>query len=348
MAKNLIEVLEELEFTPVPRGERWVINCPLHEDDNDPSFTIYPNQTYFCWGCKAWGDAVKFLIDYKGMSNQEALDFVGHDYQLRTHRKSSGKIVKLRDVVGSWKFLGQAAQKYHEYLKQQPGAVNYLHSRGLTDETIAKYKLGYTDGYVLNYQFAEEYSRAVELGLLHKDGYELLSHRITIPNILEGNDVDFITGRTVINNKLKYLNTHGSKPIQGFFEVRKSPVVFLTEGQMDWLMLRQWEWPAAVMAGSHLTKANQSLLESKHIVLVADNDEVGRKSIKPVVDRYENVTVLDYSEFGYKDISEFAQMKNAERIFIDLVREQCNWIFSFSTPTLLHWFKPLMREPLFQ
>lgn len=349
MAKNLLEVLEDYEFKPISRGEKWVISCPFHEGDNDPSFTIYPDLTYFCWGCKVWGDAVKFLVEYKGMSQQEALEYVGLDYQFPTSRKGRpARIVKLKDVVGSWKFLGQAAQKYHEYLKQQPGAINYLHSRGLTDETIAKYKLGYTDGAVLNYKFAEEYAMANELGLIHKDGFELLSHRITIPNILEGNDVDFITGRTVVNNKLKYLNTHGSKPIHGFFEVRKSPVIFLAEGQMDWLILRQWDWPAAVMSGSHLTKANQPLLENKQIILVPDNDIAGRKVIQSIKDRYENVTVLDYSEFGFKDISEFAQMKNAERIFTDIVREQCSWIFSFSKPTLLQWFKPLMRETLFQ
>ncbi len=350
MAKNLIDVLEDFEFKPEPSGDRWVINCPFHEGDNDPSFTIYPNQTYFCFsgGCGVWGDAVKFLVEYKNMTQQEALEYVGLDYKFPTHRKGSGRIVKLKDVVGSWKFLGQAAQIYHEYLKQQTGALNYLHSRGLTDETIAKYKLGYTDGYVLNYKFAEEYARAVELGLLHKDGFEILSHRITIPNILEGNDVDFITGRTVVNNKLKYVNTHGSKPIHGFFEIRKSPVVFLAEGQMDWLVLRQWGWPAAVMAGSHLTKANQSLLESKHIILVPDNDTAGQKVIRSIKDRYQNVTILDYSEFGFKDISEFAQMKNAERVFTDIVQEQCSWIFSYSKPTLLHWFKPLMREPLFR
>lgn len=347
MAKSLIDVLKEHELEPQESsGGRWVIRCPFHEEDDSPSFTIYPNQTYFCFGCDVWGDAIKFLVEYKGMSQQEALDYVGLDYKFPKYKKS--RIVKLRDITGSWRFLGQATEAYHQYLKQMPGAINYLHSRGLTDETIARYKLGYTDGYVLKYKFAEEYSRATELGLIHKNGFELLSHRITIPNMLDKGEVDFITGRTVVNNKLKYLNTHGSKPIHGFFEIRKSPVVFLAEGQMDWLTLRQWGWPAAVISGSHMTKHNQVLLDSKHIVLVPDNDEAGQKVVRSITNRFPNSTILDYTEFGYKDISEFSQMKSAERVFTDIVREQCSWIFSYSKETLIRWFKPLMRDEYFQ
>jgi len=341
MAKTLLQVLEDNKLAVIESsGGRWLLNCPFHEDDREPSFTIYPNQTYYCFGCNVWGDAVKFLVEYKGFTQQEALDYVGLDYQFPKYHKS--RIVKLRDILGSWKFLGEATLKYHEYLKQTPGAMNYLHSRGLTDETIEKYKLGYTDGAVLNYEFAEEYSRAVELGLLHKNGFELLSHRIIIPNLLDRGEVDFITGRTVVNNKLKYVNTHGPKPIHGFFEIRKSPVVFLAEGQMDWLTLRQWEWPAAVMSGSHLTKSNQALLESKQLVLIPDNDDAGRKVVRSITDRYKNVTVLDFTEFGFKDISEFSQMKDSERVFTDLIREQCNWIFSLATPTLQKWFPRLV------
>jgi hypothetical protein len=98
------------------------------------------------------------------------------------------------------------------------------------------------------------------------------------------------------------------------------------------------------MGGSHLTKANQAMLETKHIVLVPDNDPVGQKIVQGFIDRFTNVTVLDYSEFGFKDISEFAQMKSAERIFTDIVREQCSWIFSYSTETLNRWFVPLVSE----
>lgn len=349
MAKTLLDVLEEHDFkVKSSSGGRWVVNCPFHEGDSSPSFTIYPNQTYFCFGggCGVWGDAVKFLVDYKNITQEEALEYVGIDYEFPKPRKA--RVVKLKNVLGTWKFLSDVSNKYHNYLQQTPGAINYLHGRGFTDETIFKYKVGYTDGYVLNLKFAEEYSTAIEAGILTDRGFETMSHRITIPNLLEKGEVDFMTGRTVANSKVKYVHTRGNKPIHGFFEVRKSPAIFLVEGQMDWLMLRQWEWPAAAIASARLTKQNENLLESKHLIIVPDNDKEGIKGAKKLQERFPNSTLLDYSEFGYKDVAEFAQMKGAERVFTDLVREQCSWIFSYSNQTLLRWFKPLMRDELFQ
>lgn len=349
MAKTLVEVLEEQGFKLKPSsGGRWVVSCPFHGDDDSPSFTVYPNQTYFCFGagCGVWGDAVKFLVEYKHITQEEALEYVGIDYEFPKARKT--KVVKLRNVLGTWKFLGEVTNKYHEYLKQTPGAINYLHGRGFTDETITRYRIGYTDGYVLNLKFAEEYALAVEAGILTDKGFETMSHRITIPNPLENGEVDFMTGRTVANSKVKYVHTRGNKPIHGFFEVRKSPAILLVEGQMDWLMLRQWDWPAAAIASARLTKQNEQLLEAKHVIIIPDNDTEGIKASKKLLERFPNSTLLDYSEFGFKDIAEFGQMKNAERVFADIIREQCSWIFSYSNQTLLQWFKPLMREPLFQ
>lgn len=342
MSKTLLEVLKENELElSESGGGRWVVNCPFHEGDNDPSFTIYPNETYYCFGCGVWGDAVKFLVEYKHITQEEALEIVGIDYKFpRTHKN---KIVKLRNVLGTWKFLGQATNDYHDYLKKTPGAATYLHGRGFNDETIAKYKLGYTDGYVLNYKFAEEYAMALEVGLTNKDGFEVMSHRIVIPNLIGDNEVDFMTGRTIANSKTKYVHTRGIRALHGFFEVRKSPVLFLVEGQMDWLMLRQWGWPAAAIGGSRLTRQNEIALESKRIIYVPDNDDTGRKNAEKISERFPNTTVLDYSEFGVKDVAEFAQIKASERVFTDMIREQASWIFSYSMETLNQWLAPLMR-----
>jgi len=343
MAKNLTDVLVDNGFTPEERGGKRVIVCPFHQGDNDPSFTIYPNETYYCFGCKAWGDAVKFLIEFKGLTRDEAFEYVGIDYKVPNSDKK--KIIKLRNTIDAWKLLGQATKLYHENLFQTQGALDYLYSRGLSDETIRKFKLGYTDGYVLNLKYAEDYKLGVEIGLVNKSGYEMLSHRITIPNLLDHNEVDFISGRTVINDKIRYLNTRGSKPVQGFFEVRHSPVILLVEGQMDWLILRQWGYPAVVMAGSHMTKVNQYLLENKALIIVPDNDEVGRKMAEETKNRFKNVTVLDYEAFGTKDIGEMAQtVDNARFIFRELVKEQAAWTLLYSTEILARYLPALASE----
>ncbi len=345
MAKTLIEVLEENNIELLDSGSgRRVAICPFHKGDRDPSFTIYPNDTYFCFGCEVWGDAVKFLVDFKKMSTTEAMEYIGIDY--RIPRADKNKVIKLKNAVKTWRFLYSVAEQYHEHLKQTPGALGYLYKRGLTDATIEKYKLGYTDGRVLNISFAEEYALGTEIGLLTKDGFEALSHRVTIPNFLDRGECDFIIGRTVLNDKMRYLGLRVPKPLHGFYEIRQSPIIFLAEGQFDWLILRQWGFPAAVLGGSHLTTHSQNLLKSKNVVVVPDNDDVGHKSAQALKATFPGTIILDYSKFGTKDIAEFALQDSARENFIQLVKEQVPWISSISTKTLNLWFPNLIKELL--
>ncbi len=275
MAKTLLEVLSENDIKLIESGDKWVAHCPFHKGDRDPSFTVYPNNTYYCFGCQKWGNPVKFLVEYKGMTAKEALEIVGEDYEIPKVEK---KAIKVKNLLKTSKFLYDVAKLYHEYLVEQPGPIKYLMDRGLTEETVTRYMLGYTDGAVLEIQFAEEAAMANEIGLVNKGGYEALSHRIVIPNIIDKMYCDFMIGRTVINDKIKYLGLRMPKPIMGFYELRNSPILFLVEGNFDYLILRQWGYPAVVMSGSHITKFNYNLLKSRLIVVVPDNDETGEKA----------------------------------------------------------------------
>lgn len=319
MAKNLLEVLSEegIETFEGTNG-RSVAHCPFHKGDREPSFTIYPNDTYYCFGCSAWGNPVKFLVEYKGITSKEALEIVGVDYQLP---KSEKRAIKVKNLAKTSMFLYDIAQKYHEYLKNNTGPQKYLEDRGLTPETIDRFKIGYTDGAVLNLTFAVEYEMANEIGLINKGGYEALSHRITIPNIIEDKYCDFMIGRTVINDKIKYLGLRMPKPICGFYESRKSPILFLVEGNFDYLILRQWGYPAIVMSGSHISKSNYELLRGRTIVVVPDNDTVGEKAATDVKKTLPNSIIIDYKNLGVKDIGELATKDNAKESFDEIVKE---------------------------
>src|SRR6266550_4160037 len=193
MAKSLLEVITELGFEAQDSsGGRKVVHCPFHTRDNDASFTIYPNETYFCFGCEAWGDAVKFLVDFKGLTHQEALEYVGVDY--KTPRADKAQVIKVKNTTETFKFLFDVTNEYHSFLMQTSGALNYLNQRGLSTATIQKYKLGYTDGRVLRLSVWET-QLALEIGLVNKGAYEMLSHRIVIPNLTEDGQADFLIGR---------------------------------------------------------------------------------------------------------------------------------------------------------
>jgi len=319
VAKTLLEILTENDIEIIESGDKYVAHCPFHKGDREPSFTIYPNNTYWCFGCRKWGNPVKFLVDYRGMTDKEALAYVGLDFELP---KSEKRAIKVKNTLRTGVFLYDVARFYHDYLMEQPGPQKYILDRGLTLETANKFLLGYTDGAVLAFDFASEYELANEVGLLNKSGAESLAHRITIPNIIDGKYCDFITGRTVLNAKPKYLGLRMPKPICGFWDSRNSPILFLVEGNFDYLILRQWGYPAIVMSGSHISKANYSLLRDKLVVMVPDNDEEGMRAAHEVKKTLPSSIAINYTNLGVKDIGELAPKKDAEQLFSDIVREQ--------------------------
>jgi DNA primase len=339
MGKGLLEVLAENNISLQKRsGGRWVAHCPFHEGDRSPSFTVYPNMTYFCFGCRAWGDAVKFLVDYKNMPVYMAMEYVGEEFRKRFDKKT----IKIGNSTAAWSLLYQAAEEYHKFLRQTPGAVSYLHYRGLTDKTINKYRIGFSDGAVLTLSSVEDYKIATDVGLINEDGYEMLSHRITIPNIIQSMKAcDFIIGRTVTKEKMKYLGLRIPKPIYGLMDVADSPIVFIAEGQFDWLMLRQWGYPSIVIGGTHIQSYNLVALRSKKVVIVPDNDAVGLKAAIDITNKLTNSMILDYKSLDVKDIAELGTRENGMEMFDEIVKEQVSWISGMSPTIQTKWFQRL-------
>ena len=341
MAKTLVEVLTEqkIELFESSNG-RWTAHCPFHEGDRSPSFVVYPNETYYCFGCKVWGNPVKFLVD-RGMSAADAIAYVGVDYRIPTAQK---RVIKVQNIIHTGMFLLDVAQQYHMYLLNNPGPLKYLESRGLTLATIKRNLLGYSDGSILNFEYDWQHKMAEEVGLINKGGYDALSHRIIIPNIIDGQYCDFMTGRTVINAKPKYLGLRMPKPIMGFHQYRHSPILFMVEGQFDWLLLKQWGYPAVVMSGSHITKHNQQLLRGKMVVYIPDSDETGRKAAEAIVESFGplHTKIIDLTKHtDYKDISEWAEnYPYAEDVFREAAQEAlCDTLSS--TPTYLKYVPQL-------
>lgn len=342
MSKTLEEILIENDITLQPSGARWVAKCPFHEGDRSPSFTVYPGGTYFCFGCRAWGDAVKFLVDYKKMPPDEALDYVGIDYKTPKRKE----VIKIKDTSKVWPFLYECAKKYHEALLENQGALEYLKSRGLSLDTVNRYMLGYTDGSTLNLEQIFDVSMAIEYGLMTPGGYESLNHRITIPNIPKEGLCDYIIGRTVTNDKIRYLGIKTPKPIFGLADAWASPILFIVEGQFDWLLLREWGYPSVVSGGTHVTNTNINILKQKNVVIVPDNDVPGLDAAVAMKMRLgSNSIILDYQDLGVKDVSEASSLAEGRQEFARLVKEQLPWnTFSYS-PTLMKSFPALEGIP---
>ena len=334
MVKTLVDILEENNIRLYDAGERKVAHCPFHEGDRVPSFNVYPNDTYYCFGCHIWGNALKFLTDHRHMTPKEAADYLEiNDYSFP---KAEKRVIKIKNMLKTSKFLYDVAESYHQYLLDNPGPLKYLESRGITLDTAKRFKLGYSDGNVLKLQYAEEYDMANEVGLLSKSGTESMSHRITIPNIIDNKYVDFMTGRTVINDKIKYYGLRMSKPMCGFYEFRKSPILFVVEGNFDYLILRQWGYPAIVLSGSSISRPNKALLKDKQIIYIPDNDEAGLAAANKIKASLPNTIIIDYKSLGVKDIGELATLPSAQTRFENIIREQLWELFSV-TPNLIKY-----------
>lgn len=337
MAKTLIEVLTEQGVSLIPSSAgRMVAHCPFHEGDESPSFTVYETGTYFCFGCKTWGDAYKFLLD-RGWSPRDAMSYLGEDYKIANKEKPT--IIKVRSYTEAYQLLNSATEDYHQFLLQSRGALQYVLDRGLTLETIKKFRIGYTDGFTLRISWAEEAALAAKIGLTSRSGQEMLAHRITIPNQF-GNLVDFIVGRSVsIYEKVKYLGIRLPKPLYGLYDVRHSGVIFIVEGQFDWLTLRQWGYPAVAVGGVHANSQSLLALREKKLIIIPDNDDTGASMARSFRDQFPNSITIDYSRLGAKDVSELAIKDGGREAFDTVVKEQVEWITNISEKAWNQYFQ---------
>jgi DNA primase len=354
--KTLLEVLAENKIETKPSsGGRSVGHCPFHEGDHTPSLTIYPTETFYCFGCGAWGDSIKFLMDYKGMSFVEARDYVGAPVTQQPKRKG---VIKVKFMSDTWKLVYEVAEEYHAFLLNNPGAMQYLQGRGLSVKTIKQFMLGYTDGFVLRPSSKSMHwnQLAQEVGILDSDSNETMSHRITIPNLLSASLMaDFMVGRTVVNNRVKYLGIRVPKPVMGMSQVIQSPVLLIVEGQFDWLTLRQWGYPAVVAGGSQISRPNLVSLKEKYCIIIPDYDPngQGQKSAETTRERLgSRAFILDYSslrEGNEKlDVSTLGERPGAEVEFAKILKEQMPWIGNLSDRTIQTYFQGLITTTSFQ
>src|SRR6201996_8493205 len=130
----------------VKKGREWSGLCPFH-NEKSPSFTVNEDKGFFhCFGCGAHGDVITFLMRSRHMSFPDAVEQLagqaGLDLPEQTpqDREREKRQAGLHDVT-------EAAAKFFEEQLWKPsgkGALDYLRGRGLTEETIRRFRLGYS------------------------------------------------------------------------------------------------------------------------------------------------------------------------------------------------------------
>ena len=127
-----------------PAGRNFVGLCPLHNDLNKPNLTVYPEtESYFCFACGKGGDVFKFVMDIEGVPFKEAARILADrkGIPFSSNGKDDGADDNKRSKETT---LTEAAHLYHQAMT--PEVIAYLKDRGITEETIEKYRIGYCSG----------------------------------------------------------------------------------------------------------------------------------------------------------------------------------------------------------
>jgi len=282
--------------------------CPFH-GEKTPSFIVSPSrQTYHCFGCGAHGDALRFVIEHRGLGFIDAVHELAQQAGLTVPQDDSTPEERARAAQAKQQqasltdVLARAAEHYRRQLKASPRAVNYLKHRGLTGQVAARFGLGYApEGWrALASAFARyDDPLLVEAGLVIVQGedeadqrrYDRFRDRIMFPiRSVQGEVIGF-GGRVLDQGEPKYLNSPETpvfvkgRELYGLFEARQAMrakgYALVVEGYMDVVALAQHGLANAVATlGTACTPEHvQKLFRfTDAVVFSFDGDAAGRRA----------------------------------------------------------------------
>lgn len=285
--------------------------CPFHSEKT-PSFMVNEErQIYHCFGCDEGGDVISFIQQIEAMSFPEALRLLADraGVELPTYDRSQSKdTVKKDEKVELYEGLALAANRFAEHLQgsaEGKKAHEYLLGRGLTEETLQSYKLGYsldvwhdTDDALQQAGYSRESLLKSGLLVANAEGrmYDRFRGRVMFPiQDVQGQVIGF--GGRVLHETddsgAKYINTpqtpvyNKSKVLYGIhaarLAIRKQDYVVLVEGYTDVLMSHQAGVRNVVsVSGTALTEDHLKILSryTKNIMFAFDSDAAGERASK--------------------------------------------------------------------
>jgi DNA primase len=289
------------------QGGRWVGLCPFHEE-RTPSFSVNAvDKLYYCFGCEAGGDVFRFLQEKEGLEFPTAVEMLAERYGVELEREREDPkreaARKRRDRLRQ--LLDRTAAYYASYLwesKEAAKARDYLSARGLEEETLKGFGIGYApsawDQVLTRGQragFAIDELRAAGLVQRGRSGgvYDRFRERITFPVRDERGRVIGFGARAMRSEQgAKYINSaegelyRKSETLYGIDRARtaiaKAGRAVVVEGYTDVLALHQAGVEEAVgVMGTAITEEQVTMLsrQVKEVVLALDADSAGQEAM---------------------------------------------------------------------
>lgn len=313
-ANNIIEVIGS-KLSLQRSGSNFRGLCPFHSEKSPSFFVSEEMQRYRCFGCGKTGDVFTFLEEYEGMTFYEALEQLAQQAGITLEKTGPTGEDQLRSQV--LEVLDLAKEYYHYLLtKHKTGevAMAYLKDRGVSNESIKIFQLGYAldqwDGLIKFLHGKKKYPLdiLVQAGLVIKNNtgryYDRFRSRVMFPLRNHRGQIVGFSGRILPSATLdkesekqaKYINSpetlvyHKSQLLFGYSEllqhIRKAQQVIVTEGEMDVIGSVQAHVNHTVaIKGSALTEQQVKLLSRTvdQILLCLDADSAGVEATKKAI-----------------------------------------------------------------
>lgn len=363
---NIVDIVGEyVKLTKT--GSSFKACCPFHQEKT-PSFSVSEEkQMYHCFGCSVGGDVFSFVMEIEGMGFRETLEMLAEKSGVELQNNFSGNSGQSQDKKKKlFDTLELTTEFYQKQLWEGIGAkkvLPYLQERGLSEEIIKKFRLGYApDGW----NHAEDFltSKGFDNDIVAQTGtiiksdkgsyYDRFRNRIMFPiSDAMGRIIGF-TSRVLPNDdesQAKYINTpetylyHKGNVLYGIDHakqvIKQEGSVVVVEGNMDVIAAHDSGIENTIaVSGTAMTEEHIRILKryTQHFILFFDADDAGkvaaRRSAILCLDADVQLSMILLSEG--KDAADIAQnnpeklreiIKNAKSaidVFIEIAKDENN------------------------
>lgn len=300
-SSNIVDVISEYVLL-TRKGQNYFGLCPFH-GEKTPSFSVSPDkQIFYCFGCGAGGNVFSFVMQRENLTFPEAVHLLADKIGVKIPDTADDEWNKEKEVKNRFFEINSLAKDFYQYVlnKMKVGQVarEYLKKRGLNQEVVEEFQLGYApDSWdaLKNFLTKKNYqeNELNEIGLVlprndQRGFYDRFRHRLMFPIWdVKGNIIGF-GGRILGNGEPKYLNSPESTLYNkranlyaihlAVKSIRELDQVILVEGYLDVITAHQFGIKNTVASlGTALTKEQIKLLMryTHNVVLAYDADAAG-------------------------------------------------------------------------
>lgn len=344
-------------YVPLKRkGSSYFGLCPFH-NEKSPSFSVSRDkQMYYCFGCGAGGNVFTFIMEYENFTFPEAVRYLAERAGMELpEQELSAEAKQQADAKIKLKEMNKMAANYFYILlhsKRGEKGLAYLTRRGITEETIKKFGLGYADIYqddlyrfLKSKGFSDEELKDSALVTIDeaRGGSDKFWNRVMFPIQDANSRVIGFGGRVMGDGSPKYLNSRETKLFDksrnlyglNFARSSREKFIILCEGYMDVISMHQAGFTNAVAAlGTAFTEGHGMLLKryTNEVILSFDSDEAGQRAILRAIPilKAAGLTVRVLNLTPYKDPDEFIKELGSEELRNRIQKARSSFMFQVS------------------